>query len=260
MGSAQGTILKIGVTAGPHKEIMEHLKERATSEGLTLEIIEFNDFILPNSALQEKDLDANSYQHLPFLKNQVATRGYDLVSVGPTILLPLGAYSKKISSLNCLKEGDSVAIPNDPTNEGRALLLLQKEGVIKLKETQESLSLLDIIENPKNIKFIEVEAPQLPRVLDDVEAALINTDWVWLAKLDTEKTLLTQEETPSPYANVLVVRAADKNRKEIEQLMSLYHSEDTRRFIEKKFGKAVIPAWRLSSSQPDPCVSSPLAS
>ena len=240
-----GETLKIGVTAGPHMEILEHLKPIAKEQGLTLKIIEFNDFILPNRALVEGDLDANSYQHQPFLDEQIRDRGYKLVSVGKTILLPLGIYTKKkgIHCLSDLKPKAKVAIPNDPTNGGRALLLLAKEGVITLKQGAGiTPSRLDIASNPKKLKFIELEAPQIPRSLDDVDIGIINTDWALLAGLNPEDTI-AHEGTNSPYANIVVVRTENKNSATVKQFLAIYQTEATKTFIKEKFGNAIIPAW-----------------
>ena len=238
--------LKIGVTAGPHLEIMEYLKPKAKEQGLTLKIVEFNDFILPNRALAEGDLDANSYQHQPFLDEQIKDRGYKLVSVGKTILLPLGVYTKKknIHQLSDLKPKARVAIPNDPTNGGRALLLLAKEGVITLKPGAGiTPSKLDIAENPKKLKFIELEAPQIPRSLDDVDVGIINTDWALLAGLNPEKDTIAHEGTDSPYANIVVVRLEDRDSAKVKQFLAIYQTDETKAFIQKKFGSAIIPAW-----------------
>jgi D-methionine transport system substrate-binding protein len=238
--------LKIGVTAGPHMEILEHIKPIAKKQGLTLKIIEFNDFILPNRALVEGDLDANSYQHQPFLDEQVKERGYPLVSVGKTILLPLGVYTKKkdISCLADLKPKAKVAIPNDPTNGGRALLLLAKEGVIKLKpDAGITPSRLDIAENPKKLKFVELEAPQIPRSLSDVDIGIINTDWALLAGLDPEKDTIAHEGMDSPYANIVVVRTENKDSPAVKHFLEIYQTDDTKAFIKSTFGNAIKPAW-----------------
>jgi D-methionine transport system substrate-binding protein len=208
---------------------------------LEIDVIEFNDFILPNEALNNKELDANSMQHQPYLDNQCQARGYNLVSVGKTVLMPFGVYSKKIKSLNDLPEGAKVAIPNDPTNGGRALLLLKDLGLISLKR-HDLQSVLDITENPKKLSFVELEAPQLPRSLDDVDIALINTDWVVVSGLDS-KSALAVEGKDSPYANILVVRKGDESRPDIQKLVEIYHSDDVKKFINDTFKGAVLPAW-----------------
>lgn len=232
--------LKIGVTAGPHAMIMEKVKELAKVEGIDIQVIEFNDFILPNVALNDKELDMNSYQHQPYLDEQVKNRGYKIKSVGKTVLMPLGIYSKKLKTLADLKEKSKIAIPSDPTNGGRALKLLEKEGLIKLKPS-DNPSVLDIIESPKKLSIIEIEAPQVPRALEDVDAAVINTDWVLVAGLDPHAAL-AMEDKNSPYANVLAVRQ-DENRLEVEKLIKIYQSEPVKAFINSTFKGAVLPAW-----------------
>jgi D-methionine transport system substrate-binding protein len=232
--------LKVGVTAGPHAIIMEKVKELAKAQDLDIQVIEFNDFILPNIALNDKEIDINSYQHQPFLDEQVKTRGYKIKSAGKTVLMPMGIYSKKINKLSDLKEGAKIAIPSDPTNEGRALELLEKERLIKLKPSTNP-SLLDIIDNPKKLIFLEIEAPQLPRTLDDVDAAVINMDWVLLAGLNP-KSALARESKNSPYANVFAIRD-DENRPEIKKLIKIYQSEPVKKFILERFKGAVLPAW-----------------
>ncbi len=235
--------LKVGVTAGPHAEIMAFLKDEGKKEGLEIEVIEFNDFILPNTALSEGELDANSYQHEPFLKDQNETRGLKLASVAKTILLPLGIYAEKLTDLAVLPYGAKIAIPNDVTNGGRALRLLEKMGLLTLKpEAGLTPSVLDIATNPKHLKIVEVEAPQLPRVLPDVDIAVINTDWVLVSGLDPQKAL-AKEDTTSPYANILVAKACDVDKPEIKKLVTLYHSDATRKFIQSTFKGAVLPSW-----------------
>jgi D-methionine transport system substrate-binding protein len=232
---------KVGVTAGPHAIIMEKIKDIAQKKNFDIQVIEFNDFILPNSALDNKELDVNSYQHKPFLIAQNDSRGYKIVAIAETVLMPLGIYSKKLQKISDCKEGAKVTIPNDPTNGGRALKLLEKAGFIKLKAV-ENPTILDIIENSKNLKIQEIEAPQLPRTLDDTDLSIINTDWVLLAGLDPKTALLT-EGTDSPYVNVLAVRQGDESRDDIKTFIELYRSPEIKKFIEETFKGAVLPAW-----------------
>jgi D-methionine transport system substrate-binding protein len=235
--------LKVGVTAGPHADIMAFVKAEAAAQDLDIQIIEFNDFILPNVALNEGELDANSYQHQSFLNEQNEARGMKLVSVANTIVLPLGAYAQKLQKIEDVPYGAKVAIPNDASNAGRSLKLLEKAGLLTLqKEAPASPSILDIETNPKHLKIVEVEAPQVPRAMEDVDLALINTDWVLVAGLDPKKALI-REDANSPYVNILVVRAGDEKRTEILKLVALYQSPKTQAFIERTFGGAVMPAW-----------------
>lgn len=229
---------KLGVTAGPHAMIAEEVAKVAKKEGLDIDIIEFNDFVLPNIALNQGDLDANSFQHQPFLENQIKNRGFKLTAVSKTVLMPLGIYSKKLTNLKDIKEGAVVAIPNDPTNGARALLLLEKAGLIKLK-TKDMPGIFDVIENLKKLVLKELDAPQLPRALEDTDIAVINTDWVILAKLDPKTALMT-EAADSPYVNVLVVRSGDQDREDIRKLIQAYHSQEVKDFIDKKFAKAIL--------------------
>ena len=242
--------LKVGVTAGPHADIMAFVKAEAATQGFEVQVIEFNDFILPNVALNEGELDANSYQHQSFLDEQNDARGMKLVSVAKTIVLPLGAYANKLQKIEDVPYGAKVAIPNDASNAGRSLKLLEKAGLLTLKkDAPASPSILDIDTNPKHLKIVEVEAPQVPRAMEDVDLALINTDWVLVAGLDPNKALI-REDANSPYTNVLVVRAGDEKRPEILKLVTLYQSPKTEAFIEKTFGGAVMPAWRVPKDVP----------
>jgi len=240
IAAAVSAPIKVGVTAGPHAMIMEKVKEMAKVQGLDVQIVEFSDFVTPNIALNDKAIDLNSYQHQPYLDDQIKTRGYKFKSAGKTVLMPLGIYSKKIKALKDLKDQAKIAIPNDPTNGGRALKLLEKEGLIKLKPS-ENPTILDVSENLRKFSIIEIEAPQVPRTLDDVEIAIINTDWVVMAGLDP-KSALAREEKDSPYANVIAIRT-DENRPEIAQLVEIYHSKQLKDFINTQFKGAAIPAW-----------------
>lgn len=241
---AQGKPLKVGVTGGPHAEIMEVVKEQAAKQGLSIQIVEFSDYVQPNVALAAGDLDVNSYQHQPYLDNANADRGYKLVSIAKTVIFPIGIYSKKVKSLDALKEGARIGIPNDPTNGGRALLLLQGQGLIKLKAgVGLKATPLDIAENPRKLRFIELDAAQLPRSLDDTDASTINTNFAMQAGLDPKRDAIAQESPDSPYANVLAVREKDKDRPEFAKLVAAYHSQPVKDFIQSKYHGAVVAAW-----------------
>jgi len=241
---AQDKPIKIGVTAGPHAQILEQVKKIAARDGLKIEGVVFSDYIQPNAALAAGDLDANSYQHKPFLDQQVRDRGYKITSVGYTVNFPIGIYSKKIKSLKELKQGARFGIPNDPTNGGRALLLLQDQGLIKLKASAGlKATPLDVVENPKKLKFVELEAAQLPRTLDDLDAAAINTNYALPAGLQPGKDSIAQESAKSPYVNVLVVRDADKNKPWVAKLVKAYQSEEIRKYVQTEFKGAVVPGF-----------------
>ena len=237
--------LKVGATAVPHAEILEAAKPLLEKEGIKLDIVEFNDYVQPNLALNDKELDANFFQHDPYLQNFMEEhKEVKLVSAGGVHIEPMGIYSKKVKDLKDLKEGATISIPNDPTNGGRALLLLQKAGLLKLKDgVNEKATLQDIAENPKNFKFQEVEAAQVPRTLDDVNAAIINSNFAMQVQLDPTKDSLFIEDSTSPYVNIVAVRQGDENRPEIQALMKVLHSQEIKDFITNKYKGAVVPAF-----------------
>lgn len=239
--------LKVGATAVPHAEILEAAKPLLEKEGIKLDIVEFNDYVQPNLALNDKELDANFFQHDPYLQNFMEEhKEVKLVSAGGVHIEPMGIYSKKVKDLKDLKEGATISIPNDPTNGGRALLLLQKAGLLKLKDgVNEKATLQDIAENPKNFKFQEVEAAQVPRTLDDVDAAIINSNFAMQVQLDPTKDSLFIEDSTSPYVNIVAVRQGDENRPEIQALMKVLHSQEIKDFITNKYKGAVVPALSL---------------
>ena len=240
---AQDKPLKIGVTAGPHAQIFEQVKKIAEKDGLKIQIVEFSDYIQPNAALAAGDLDANSYQHKPFLDQQVKDRGYKIVNVGYTVNFPIGLYSKKVKSLAELKEGARFGIPNDPTNGGRVLLVLQDKGLIKLKpEAGLKATPLDVIENPKKLKFVELDAAQLPRSLDDLDASAVNTNYALSAGLNP-KDAIAQEAAKSPYVNLLAVREQDKDKPWVAKLVKAYHSEEIRKYVQAEFKGAVLAGF-----------------
>jgi len=244
MALAQDKPIKIGVTAGPHAQILEQVKKVAERDGLKLQVVEFTDYVQPNAALASGDLDANSYQHKPFLDQQVKDRGYKIVSVGYTVNFPIGIYSKKVKSLKDLKEGARFGLPNDPTNGGRVLLVLQDQGLIKLRpDAGLKATPLDVVENPRKLKFVELEAAQLPRTLDDLDAAGINTNFAIPAGLDPGKDAIAREGAKSPYVNLLAVREQDKDKPWVAKLVKAYHSEEVRKYVQAEFKGSVIPGF-----------------
>jgi D-methionine transport system substrate-binding protein len=241
---AQDKTLKIGVTAGPHAQIFEQVKKIAEKDGLKIQIVEFSDYVQPNAALSAGDLDANSYQHKPYLDQQIKDRGYKFAHVGYTVNFPIGIYSRKVKSLKDLAEGAKFGIPNDPTNGGRVLLVLQDQGLIKLKpEAGLKATPLDVVSNPKKLKFVELDAAQLPRSLDDLDASAINTNYALSAGLSPAKDAIAQESAKSPYVNLLAVREQDKNQPWVAKLVKAYQSEPVRQFIQSEFKGAVLAGF-----------------
>lgn len=242
--TAKNQEITVGVTAGPHAEIMEAVKKVAAKDGLTIKIVEFNDYIQPNVALNSGDILSNSFQHQPYLDNIVKDRKYDLVAVAKTVIFPMGIYSNKIKNISELKDGATVAIPNDPTNGARGLLLLQKQGLITLKPGNDAtVSVADILSNPKNLKITELDAAQIPRSLADLDAAAINSNYAMTAKLNPSKDALVLEDGQSPYANIIAVRTKDKENPLVQKLIKAYHSDEVKAFVTEHFQGAGISAW-----------------
>jgi D-methionine transport system substrate-binding protein len=238
-------VIRVGVVAGPESQLMEKAAEVALRKyGLHVKIVDFSDFVTPNTALAEGNIDANAYQHLPFLEAQIKDRHYKMTPVGKTFLYPMGLYSKKIETLSQLPNGAQIAIPNDPSNEARALLLLEKAGLIELKPgAGTSATLQDIAKNPRNFKIIELDGAELPRALGDVSLAAINTTFVIPAGL-SPKSALAVESTQSPYTNLIVVRTADQHSPKIQDLVKAYQSPEVVELAKKLFGDSAIPAWQ----------------
>jgi len=241
---AQDKVYKIGVTAGPHAQILEFVKDIAAKDGLKIEVVEFSDYVQPNAALAAGDLDANSYQHLPYLEAQIKDRGYTLSNVGYTITFPMGIYSKKVTSLDELKNGARVGIPNDPTNGGRALLVLESQGVLKLNpDAGLKATPLDIVENPKKLNIVELDAAQLPRSLSDLDAAAVNGNYAASAGLNPVTDAIAIEDAKGPYANIIAVRTEDKDQAWVAKLVKAYHSPETKDFVLDTFKNSVIASW-----------------
>lgn len=241
---AKEVTLKIGATPVPHAEILEEIKSDLKEKGITLEIVEFNDYVQPNIALNDKELDANFFQHEPYLNDFVKEhKDVKLKNAGGVHVEPMGVYSSKIKDLKELADGATVSIPNDPTNGGRALLLLQKAELIKLKDgANETATVQDIAENSKNLVIQEVEAAQLPRTLEDVDISIINTNFAMNADLNPMKDALFIEDKTSPYVNIIAVRE-DENRDEIKTLVNTLQSDKVKKFIEDKYKGAIVPAF-----------------
>lgn len=242
LNAADEKTIVVGATPVPHAEILEIIKPELAKDGYKLEIREFNDYVIPNLATQDDELDANFFQHTPYLDEFNKNKGTTLIKTVGVHLEPMGIYSAKIKNLNELKKGDRVAIPNDPTNESRALDVLATSGLIKLNNNPLKTP-LDVVENPKELKFIELEAAQLPRTLDDTTIAVINTNFALNANLNPTKDALAIESKDSPYVNIVVVKKGNENSPKIKALDKAITSEAVKKFIEEKYQGAIIPAF-----------------
>jgi D-methionine transport system substrate-binding protein len=244
---AQGKArIKIGISVGNAEQIFEVVKKVAARDGLTIDVVVFNDYQLPNAALAAGDLDANAFQHQPFLDNQIKSRGFDIVPVGLTVTAPLGFYSRKVKSIDALPEGAAVGIQNDPSNGNRSLLLLQSAGLITLKPAavkSNTATPLDVVANPKKIKLVALDAAQLPRSLDDLAIASINNDYAEKSGLSFNKDAILKEAPKGPYANLIAVRRVDKDQPWARKLVAAYQSAEVRQFIETQFNGALVPAF-----------------
>ncbi|MCP1313060.1 MULTISPECIES: MetQ/NlpA family ABC transporter substrate-binding protein [unclassified Halomonas] len=236
--------IKIGTVAGPESEVMEVAARIAKQEyDLDVEIVEFTDYVTPNAALADGSLDANAYQHAPYLETMNSDRGYDLVAAGYTFVYPIGAYSEKHDSLEALPDGAQIALPNDPTNEGRSLILMHNQGLITLNDPDNlEATPIDIAENPRNFRFREIEAAQLPRVLPDVDMAFINNTFAQPAGLSLDDALV-REGPESPYVNLIAVRSGDEEREEIRQLVDAYQRDEVIEKAEELFQGGAVPGW-----------------
>ncbi|MDR7275444.1 MetQ/NlpA family ABC transporter substrate-binding protein [Catenuloplanes atrovinosus] len=243
---AAGGALKIGVTPVPHGEILKYVSDNlAAAEGLTIEIVEFNDYVQPNTALQDEQLDANYFQHVPYLEEEIAAKGYTFTPLKPVHIEPLGVYSKTVTELTAVPDGGVVAIPNDPSNSGRALNLLAANGLITLKDgVGVNATEQDITANPKNLTFEPLEAAQLPRSLEDTALSVINGNYAIETGLNPAADALALETgTDNPYANLVVVRTGSETDERIVKLEKLLHSQQVKDFIAQKYNGAVLAAF-----------------
>jgi D-methionine transport system substrate-binding protein len=243
-GATADTVLKVGASPVPHAEILQIVKPILDKQGIKLQIVEFQDYVQPNLALDAGELDANYFQHVPYLETFSKDRHLKLTYTVKVHIEPLGLYPGKTKALNSLKEGATIAVPNDPTNVGRALLLLQAAGLLEVrKEAGIKPTVQDITKNPKKLKIVELEAAQLPRSLPDVDAAVINGNYAIQAGLNPVKDSLFLENAKSPYANVLAVRVKDKENAALKALAVALTSKEVKDFIVQKYHGSVVPVF-----------------
>lgn len=241
---AVGAVLTVGASPVPHARLLEAVKDDLGSQGIDLNIVEFTDYVKPNLALSDGELDANFFQHLPYLRSFAKDHGLDLISAGSVHVEPLGLYSKKHSSIEKFPDGGLIAIPSDSVNGGRALLLLQSRGIIKLDPSSGlEATELDVLENPKKLKFKSIESAQLPRVLQDVDGAVINGNYAIEAGLNPDRDGLIIEGADSPYANIVAVRASDRDSPAVVALIKALQSDKVKDILAKEFEGAVVPAF-----------------
>ncbi|MDC0610365.1 MetQ/NlpA family ABC transporter substrate-binding protein [Vibrio sp.] len=243
-GQQEDKVIKIGATVGPHAQVADAVAKEAEKQGIKVKVVEFSDYITPDAALADGSIDLNSYQHLPFLTNYNSNNSTDLVSMGKSILMRMGIYSRKYKTLADLPENARVAIPNDPTNEGRGLLLLESAGLITLKEgVGYKATLKDVATNPKNLELLEIDAAQLPRSLDDIDAAAITMNYVMSAGLNPAELGLYLEPKDAPLAVMIVAaRKEDKDNENYKKVVNIFQSEAVHEFIQKTFNGTIEPA------------------
>mgnify|MGYP000226547218 FL=1 len=236
--------ISVGITPGYSEQVMEYAAKEAAKQGLTVNIKTFSDYVTPDQALAAGDIDLNSFQHGPFLQAFNEKNGTHLVSIGNTYLAPLRVYSNKITSIKDVPDGAKVSIPNDPSNGGRALLLLDHNGLLKLKPGTDptKATINDIAENPKKLEIIELEAAQLPRSLDDVTISVINAGYAKSANLDSKKALATEDNT-SRYVNIIAAREQDKDNPTYQKFVKIFQSDNVRKYINDNFSDGLVPAF-----------------
>ena len=243
-GSAETVKLSVAASPTPHAEILNQCVDILKEQGIELVVNEYSDYVVPNTAVEDGDEDANYFQHVPYLDNFNAERGTHLVSVAGVHIEPMGLYAGNSASLDAIPDGGKVAVPNDPTNEGRALLLLEAQGLIKLKDSSNlEATPKDIAENPKNLEFVELEAANVPANLDEVDIAAINSNYALGAGLNPVEDALVIEAADSPYVNVLVVKEGSENSEAVQALVKALQSDTVKDFINSTYNGAVVPAF-----------------
>ena len=243
-GGKDPLTLKVAASPTPHAEILKQCVDVLKEQGIELVITEYADYVVPNTAVEDGEEDANYFQHVPYLDEFNAQRGTHLVSVAGIHIEPMGLYAGKSASLDAIPDGGKVAVPNDPTNEGRALLLLEAQGLIKLKDSSDLASTpKDITENPKNLEFVELAAEEVPANLDEVDIAAINSNYALGAGLNPVTDALVIEAADSPYVNVLVVKEGNEDDVAAQALVKALQSDAVKAYINDTYGGAVVPAF-----------------
>lgn len=243
-GHAADKAIKVGIISGEDEDVWREVAKQAEKGGLKIETVVFNDYTQPNEALERGEIDANAFQHKPYLDNQIKQHGYKIVPVGYTGVWPIGLYSKTHKTVADLKEGAQVGVPNDPSNEGRALRLLQNEGLIKLKDGTGILATLaDVVENPKKLKIKELDAGIVGRSIDDLDAAVVNTDWALKAGLGPDNRIAQEPIADNPYRNFIAVKQADESQPWVKQLVAAYQNDAVKAVFEKVYRGTGLSAY-----------------
>ena len=242
--TTEPVVLNVAASSTPHAEILEQVVDVLAEQGIDLQIHEYGDYVVPNTAVEEGEEDANYFQHIPYLESFNEKEGTHLVSVGGIHIEPMGVYAGKTASLEELPDGAEIAIPNDPTNEGRALLLLEAQGLIKLADSSNlEATPNDIVENPKNLTFKELEAAMIPNAVDEVDLSVINVNYALEAGFNPTEDALAIEDANSPYVNIVAVKEGNENNPAILALVKALQSDAVRDFINETYGGAVVPAF-----------------
>lgn len=240
--SGEDKTIKVGASPTPHAEILEVAKPLLEKQGYSLEVVEFDDYVLPNTSLAEGDLDANYFQHIPYLEQMNSEKDLKLTYTAKVHIEPMGIYSEKHDSLDDLAEGAKIALPNDATNEARALQLLAKNGIIEVAD-KELITAKDITKNPKNVEIVEVDAASVPSSLADVDFAVINTNYALNVDLNPTKDALAIESSDSPYVNILACREDNKDSEKVKALTEALNSKEVKSFIEEKYDGSIVPTF-----------------
>jgi D-methionine transport system substrate-binding protein len=236
--------IRVGIMSAEDEDVWAVVAKQAAAQGLTLKLVTFNDYTQPNEALEHGELDANAFQHKPYLDNQIQTRGYHIVPVGYTAVWPIGLYSKKVHAVADLPAGAVIGVPNDPSNEGRALKLLESQGVIKLKPGTGILATTaDIAENPKKVEIKELDAGIVGRSIDDLSAAVVNTDWAIKSNLTQQDRIATEAVENNPYRNFIAVKQGDEDKPWVKTLVAAYQNETVKETLAKVYKGTALPAW-----------------
>ena len=242
--TTEPVVLNVAASSTPHAEILEQVVDVLAEQGIDLQIHEYGDSVVPNTAVEEGEEDANYFQHIPYLESFNEKEGTHLVSVGGIHIEPMGVYAGKTASLEELPDGAEIAIPNDPTNEGRALLLLEAQGLIKLADSSNlEATPNDIVENPKNLTFKELEAAMIPNAVDEVDLSVINVNYALEAGFNPTEDALAIEDANSPYVNIVAVKEGNENNPAVLALVKALQSDAVRDFINETYGGAVVPAF-----------------